>query len=371
MSPLTRRASVRTWQGAFTMAGGSEHEHSMVIAAAAFDQMKALGLAATPHNYEVWYNYANATNPSLNQTINDLVASRGSVTQTDIDELFEKYFSPSRLTDQIDVFGSQVKGEIDQIITFIDGTLDSTMRHSVSLTDMSSQIDATKDLNGLRDVIGRLVQTAKAIESANQKFGAHLKESREEINQLQKHLEAVRTEILTDPLTTLSNRKLFDKTIVKAIAAAHANATPLTLVMTDIDHFKRFNDTYGHLTGDQVLRLVALSLKRYTSGRAVAARYGGEEFAIILPDIALPQAATLADQIRRAVMGRELKKRSTGQSLGHVTISLGIAALRPGDTLQSLIERADNCLYAAKHSGRNRVVCENDAEFAGSPAKVA
>jgi len=353
------------------MAGGNEHEHSMAVGAAAFEKMKALGHAATPHNYEVWYTYACATNPALNQTINELVATHGTATQTDIDELFEKYFSPTRLTDQIDEFGSQMKGEIDQIITFIDGTLDSTVRHSVSLADMSSQIDETTDLNGLRGVISKLVQTARAIESANQKFETHLKESRQEINQLQKHLDAVRTEILTDPLTTLSNRKFFDQTIVRAVADAHSGATPLTLVMADIDHFKRINDSYGHLTGDQVLRLVALSLKQNTRGRAIAARYGGEEFAIILPEISLVQAATLADQVRRAVMSRELVKRSTGESLGHVTISLGIAALRPGDTRQSLIERADNCLYAAKRTGRNRVVLETDAEFAAAPAKVA
>ena len=358
------------------MAGESEHEHSMAFAAAAFEKMKALGHAATPHNYEVWYNYACASNPALNQTINDLVATRGTatrgaVTQADIDELFEKYFSPTRLTDRIDGFGSQMMGEIDHIITFIDGTLDSTVRHGVNLADMSSQIDESTDLNGLRGVIGKLLQTAKAIESANQKFETHLKESRQEINQLQKHLDAVRTEILTDPLTTLSNRKFFDQTLVKAVADAHAGATPLALVMGDIDHFKRINDTFGHLTGDQVLRLVALSLKQNARGRAVAARYGGEEFAIILPDVTLLQAATVAELVRRAVMSRELVKRSTGESLGHVTISLGVAALRPGETLQSLIERADNCLYAAKRNGRNRVILETDAEFAATPAKVA
>jgi diguanylate cyclase len=351
------------------MAGG-DHEHSLAFAADAFEKMKALGHAATPNNYEIWYNYASARIPALNQAINDLVAARGTVTQTDLDELFEKHFSPTRVTDQIDAFGSQMMGEIDQIITVIDGTLDSTSRHSVSLADMNAEIHETTDLNVLRGVIGKLVQTAKAIETANQKFEVHLKESREEINQLQKHLDAVRNEILTDPLTTLSNRKLFDQTIAKAIADAHANATPLALVMSDIDHFKHFNDTYGHLTGDQVLRLVALSLKQNAKGRATAARYGGEEFAIILPDTSLAHAATIAEEVRRAVMCRELVKRSTGERLGHVTISLGVAALRPGDTFQSLIERADNCLYAAKRGGRNRVVRESDSEVEAQ-AKVA
>ena len=142
--------------------------------------------------------------------------------------------------------------------------------------------------------------------------------------------------------------------------------------MTDIDHFKTFNDTWGHLTGDQVLRLVAMSMKQNVKGQDIAARYGGEEFAVILPNTVLRSGLTVADHIRRAVMSKELMKRSTGQNLGRVTISLGVATARKGDTAQSLIARADACLYAAKRNGRNRVICETDPEFAATQdAKVA
>ena len=142
--------------------------------------------------------------------------------------------------------------------------------------------------------------------------------------------------------------------------------------MTDIDHFKAFNDNFGHLTGDQVLRLVAMSVKANVKGQDTAARYGGEEFAIILPNTVLRSAITVADHIRKAVMTKELMKRSTGEHLGRITISLGVATLRKGDTIASLIERADSCLYAAKRHGRNRVMCETDPEVsATAPAKVA
>ena len=96
-------------------------------------------------------------------------------------------------------------------------------------------------------------------------------------------------------------------------------------MMTDIDHFKKFNDTYGHLTGDQVLRLVAMSVKQNVKGQDIAARYGGEEFAVVLPNTVLRSAITVADHIRRAVMAKELMKRSTGEHLGRVTISVGVA----------------------------------------------
>jgi diguanylate cyclase len=139
-------------------------------------------------------------------------------------------------------------------------------------------------------------------------------------------------------------------------------------MLTDIDHFKAFNDNFGHLTGDQVLRLVAMAVKHNVKGKDTAARYGGEEFAVVLPNTALRAAVTVADHIRRAVMAKELMKRSTGEHLGRITISIGVAALRKGDSGQSLIERADTCLYAAKRHGRNRVMCETDPEVTAETA---
>jgi diguanylate cyclase len=214
----------------------------------------------------------------------------------------------------------------------------------------------------LRSIVESLVQTTTEMEQANQKLEARLNASKQEIVRLQENLEAVRSESLTDPLTSLHNRKSFDAALTAAIAAARMSGESLSLVMMDVDHFKKFNDTFGHLTGDQVLRLVALSVKQNVKGQDIAARYGGEEFAVVLPNTILRSAATVADQIRRVVMTKELKKRSTGENLGRVTISIGVATLNPGDTAQSLIGRADTCLYAAKRQGRNRVICETDPE---------
>ena len=148
----------------------------------------------------------------------------------------------------------------------------------------------------------------------------------------------VRNESLTDPLTSLSNRKHFDHAIAKALHEGVERNEPMSLIMTDIDHFKSFNDTWGHLTGDQVLRLVAMSMKQNVKGQDIAARYGGEEFAVVLPNTVLRSAVTVGDHIRRAVMSKELMKRSTGQNLGRVTISVGVATARNGDTVQSLID---------------------------------
>ena len=129
----------------------------------------------------------------------------------------------------------------------------------------------------------------------------------------------------------------------------------------DVDRFKRINDTFGHMAGDEVLRAVAHALKQHVKRDDIAARLGGEEFAVILPKAHLRSAAEVAEHIRGRIMALHFMKRSTGETIGRVTVSGGIAAYRKGEASWTLIQRADSCLYAAKRHGRNRVVCEDDA----------
>jgi diguanylate cyclase len=262
-------------------------------------------------------------------------------------------------------------GEIEQVMAMIDAAAGSASSYSESLADASEKLGASKDREGLRAVVEGLVHAAKEMEQSNQQLEARLSASKQEIDELQTNLEAVRTESLTDPLTQLYNRKYFEDTLMQAIEEAYVKDEPLSLMMTDIDHFKAFNDNFGHLTGDQVLRLVAMSVKQNVKGQDTAARYGGEEFAVVLPNTVLRSAITVADHIRRAVMTKELMKRSTGEHLGRVTVSIGVATMRKSDTPQTLIERADACLYAAKRHGRNRVMCETDPEVAAATAASA
>jgi diguanylate cyclase len=350
-----------------------EHERTFAFAEIALGQIRALSQPASPRNFEIWYHYATGYNQALNHSINRTLQEKGALSEHELDQIYRTYITSSRIGDRIDTVNERMLAEVQQVLDTIDSAAGSATSYSQSLADANARLEAAHDGDTLRAVIERLVKGTKEMQLSNEKLEARLSASKQEIEQLQQNLEAVRTESFTDPLTTLSNRKFFDGALAKAISATKERDEPLCLLMSDIDHFKKFNDTYGHLTGDQVLRLVALSIKQSVKGRDVAARYGGEEFVVALPNTELQSAMTVAEQIRRAVMTKDLVKRSTGERLGRVTISIGIAVLHPTDTVQSLIERADGCLYAAKRDGRNRVVCEADpeADSTAKPARVA
>jgi diguanylate cyclase len=340
-----------------------EHERTMAFAEVALGQIRSLRQTAIPRNYEIWYVYATGYNAPLNKIINETLARNGKLTEADLDQIYDTYLSHLKTTDRIDKVGSRVIGEIDDVMQLISEVLGMAQSYDASLTGASQKLTEARTAVQVREIVETLVKSTRQMRDTNKALEARLTLSKTEISNLQQSLEAIRVESLTDPLTGLGNRKYFDRMIETAVQNALTNDQSLSLLMFDIDHFKSFNDSYGHLTGDQVLRLVGLSLKQTIKGQDITARYGGEEFAVVLPNTALRQALTVADHIRRAVMAKELKKKSTGEILGRVTISVGVSMLKAGDDTDSLIERADSCLYAAKRAGRNRVICEVDPEY--------
>ena len=296
-----------------------EHERTIAFAEIALGQIRALAQLASPRNYEIWYHYATGYNPALNQVVNQALEEKGSLSESDLEHIHSSYIATSRVNDRLDAVNGRVIDEVKQVLDMVGAAAGSATTYSESLAEATEKLSVVTDSDALRSIIDRLVQGTNDMEQNNKKLEARLSASREEIEQLQQNLQAVRTESLTDPLTTLSNRKFFDQSLAKAMADAKEKNEPLSLLMCDIDHFKKFNDSYGHLTGDQVLRLVAIAVKQNVKGQDIAARYGGEEFVVALPNTALQSAITVAEHIRRAVMSKELVKRSTGEKLGRVT----------------------------------------------------
>jgi diguanylate cyclase len=335
-------------------------DRSFFIAQRALELIRTYGASANPRSYEVWYTFVSGDKPGLNEAIKAITAERGSVSDSDLEAIHSQYLSHERIARTTEAASATMLGEIDQVMEMIDEALGSTAAYGESLEEFSNGLSGSVDRNRIRELLAAAVRATHQVTQTNRQLETRLKDTRAEMESLRETLESVRVEAVTDPVTGISNRKHFQDMLHKSVETADGHGTPLALIVIDIDHFKRFNDLYGHLTGDQVLRLVGMTMREQVKSRATLARFGGEEFGIVLPDATAEEARALAEAIRHSVLNRELIKRSTGESLGRITVSVGVASFRAGETAMSLLERADQSMYAAKRGGRNRTVADTD-----------
>ena len=337
----------------------TDSDRTITLAEQALSQIKALHLPGDPQSFEIWYTYVAGTRPQLNAHINDILAQRRTLSPTDLDQIYYQFFSPARAAERVETVGAKIKDEVDQIVAMIEAAIGATAQYQNELEDSSRKLALPIDRDTLRVIVESLVSSTKEVEQENSTLSASLGLSRKQIANLQEDLISIRAESLSDPLTMLANRKHFDQSLERILAKSRESGDVFCLILADVDHFKSFNDTHGHQMGDHVLRLIAGEMKQAVKGQDVVARYGGEEFAIILPATGLTAAAGVAERIRQTTMSKELRRRKTGESLGRVTVSLGVAEYRGVESAQDLVERADNCLYAAKRRGRNCVIAQD------------
>ncbi|MDB5614135.1 MAG: hypothetical protein JWQ22_1788 [Devosia sp.] len=335
-----------------------EFNRALGYANSAFDLLKRSGIPPYPQFYELLFTYATGVNPTLNNRINAIFRS-GNTPSANLAETLYNEFLKSDVNDRMSAVSERMHARIDAVHEAIHGAMITANAYSGSLQTASGDLAREISPVAMKALADRLLAETRNMQATNISLEEKLEASRDDIASLQRDLDDVRRESMLDPLTKIANRKSFDEGMDTAITDASATGEPLCLMIIDIDHFKNFNDSFGHQTGDQVLRLVAMTLKSNIKGKDLAARYGGEEFVAILPSTDLEGAIIVAENIRKAIQAKELLKRSTNEKLGRITASFGLAAYRPGDTPGSLIERADRCLYAAKHAGRNKVYSEN------------
>jgi diguanylate cyclase len=339
---------------------GAGKEKSETIAHDAMSWLAKLHLLPFPANFEIAYAYCEGANPELSRAIDGLLAKNGP-DAFQMADLHSLHFGPGQGEDAVAELSTRMAAELNGVLNVLTTAGKDHSSFGKTLSKASVQLAGAKaNPEALKYMIDQVVAATKLMESRSKTLEQQLLASSREISELQSRLETVKQESLTDQLTGIANRKAFDTEFMARIARVAESNQPLSLVMCDIDHFKKFNDTFGHQTGDQVLKLVANCLAENVKGRDTAARYGGEEFAIILPDTGLSAAAGVANKIRYNVESKKLVKKSTGDILGTITISMGVAQYVPGESAEVFIQRADACLYAAKRTGRNRVVGEND-----------
>ena len=276
------------------------------------------------------------------------------------DELYYKHSSLDRETEEVRETSNRIESAIETVLEHLSHASEDCTNYGEKPTEFSGNITQQSDDSDVRGLVLSILNETRKITEKNQKLVCNLEVSTKEIAFLRQKLLKTRRETLTDALTGISNRKFFDIRLSEEIAAHNESGAPLSLLMIDIDHFKKFNDTYGHQLGDEVIKVVARLLKDGIKGRDAPARYGGEEFAVILPQTCLEDAATVAKHLCATLASRELKSMRTGKSFGTVTVSIGAAEYRQKDSISQFVQRADEALYQAKRRGRNRVEVEID-----------
>jgi diguanylate cyclase len=278
--------------------------------------------------------------------------------------LAAEYLPRGRLSEQIRDAGMVLNRELSTVSEAIAQAQLSQAAYGQTLAGASAHLVEGSAPGDLMGVVAELSQATQLVQKENATLEKRLETSTLEVARLREHLELVRRDAMTDALTNLANRKAFDEELLRACDEAEKKRQPMTLAVLDIDHFKRFNDTWGHQTGDQVLRYVASVIGRVSRTPRVAARYGGEEFAIIFPGESAAIVEIALNNIREEVGTRALRRRSTNDELGAVTLSAGLAQRRPGESGSSLLDRADEALYVSKRGGRNRVTNSETLEVA-------
>lgn len=328
----------------------------------AMERMAESGIPPTPENYAVWYGFFIESDQDLVRTVESSLTPAGTMDEAACRQIYSRHFANENTEAAIEAASRRLETSLEAIMSSVNAASENASDYGERLAGLSGDIAQVGSSEDLQHLVHKIMADTREVLDKNAELERQLQESSEEVHALRDRLEEVRKESQTDGLTGIANRKLFDRRIREAIAEAEQSDRPLCLLLTDIDHFKVFNDTFGHRVGDEVLRVVARTLKQQVKGRDTPARYGGEEFAVILPDTTLEDAETLADQIRKAVASKNLRNSRTGQSFGNVTLSIGAALWRRGEGPSAIIERTDAALYSAKHAGRNRVMISGDEE---------
>ena len=344
------------------MSNIDEFDQNVAKGRRAFQYIVDNRMAPTPRNYELWFSYVGSHNRALLEAVNAAIRAHGRLSESDAERIFFEHLSPEKGNEAVGEVGAKIGQEIENVVSLLDGAAGMSNEYGASLDSVAEQLGHQIDGGTLAKLVELLMASTKEMTANNRALESSLQESKQQIADLNLHLDAIRNESRTDQLTGIANRKHFDEHLTAKMEEAVQTGEELCLLVGDIDYFKKFNDTFGHQTGDQVLRLVAQALKASVKGLDFAARYGGEEFAVILPSTNLQAAVAVGNNIRKAVKAKELVKKSTGENLGTITMSFGAARFRIGETEEDIIGRADQCLYAAKKGGRNLVKCETDTD---------
>lgn len=310
-------------------------------------------LPANPINYTLWYNYVANNIPLLNLALENIVNQEGSVSPEQSQELFLHYIVGEHMEEH-----NQTLESITQVATHILSRLGESLKGSENfdqqLGNNIGQLEQAGSLDEVTAIIDQVISTTEGIRSANSEFQQNMQQANDEIGSLRAKLESAEKQAYIDQLTQINNRHAFDRKLIELLQA-ESGSENVCLILLDLDHFKSFNDNYGHVIGDRVLQRLGEIIREHCTGNAFGARYGGEEFAVIISDGSIESASAIAENLRQQLEQVRVKLKNSDKILNNISASFGIANYAANEPIEMFIDRADKALYRAKNNGRNRV----------------
>jgi diguanylate cyclase len=314
-----------------------------------------------PISYAVWYEYAKGQKATLKEGVDAKLKQGERLTPDSTYALYAKHLVEP--AEQVLVTArSGLMELVDRVQEAVHHADKEAVGFDEHLKSFKQELTTASSLEDLGGHVSAMMEQSQKMSDGFGRLSGELEGSRSEVTRLTRELQRMREEALTDALSGLMNRRGLNRELERLAArfkdADGRPAGQLSVIMLDIDHFKRINDTYGHVLGDRVIAAVSRSIRDLVGDQGLAARYGGEEFAVLLPERPVQAAESLAQAIRARVEQGRIRCRQGEDAIDGVTISAGVSAWRPDRTLVETIERADRALYASKKAGRNRVTVE-------------
>ena len=308
----------------------------------------------SPLNYQLAYDYVSGKNEKLKILLDDYIGQTEIISQESLWEIYQQFYIQDMAA--LEKMRLELRHLIANIQNEFQRSGGEITGFSNRLDQFASVLNSEKRQQEISSEVNNMISDTNSVAESQRSFDSQMTSIMDEVGSLRKEIEQIKEESLTDALTGIANRRAFDNVLEKSIQSTIEQNSPLSLLLIDIDHFKQFNDNFGHLVGDKVLRFLGKTLKRCIKGQDIAARFGGEEFAIILPHTGHIGAKVIAEMIRKAISATELQDNEKTKSYGKITASIGVSEYLPNEASSALIQRCDKGLYQAKKAGRNRVV---------------
>lgn len=308
----------------------------------------------TPQNYWVWYQYVSGDVMPIRESIDRQIDAGGHIDEAATRALYQRY---GESQDQQHVANAEdtIRRLIESMTSSLNTADSEVTRYEVSLGECAEALNTDISSDQLKALVDALTKSTQRMHEGSTSLHANLDESRDEVKALKEELKLAKAEAKTDPMTRLANRSGFEAQLETLRADPIAKHATHSLLIADIDKFKLVNDTYGHIFGDKIIKVVAKALDNLTKGKDIACRFGGEEFVVVLPDTNIEGGVAVSESIRQNIANGRIFNPKTKEEIQRITISIGVTEFELSEDINAVIERADTALYRAKEGGRNRV----------------